>query len=94
MNENLYPNLEQILAPLYEAWPVTRTDDGGANSPKQQSFRDYRNSRPARRTDRRQAIYLSRVGELTATQESVVMATADSSVASLTGPCAPGRPRD
>jgi hypothetical protein len=77
MNENLYPNLEQILAPLYEAWPVTRTDDGGANSPKQQSFRDYRNSRPARRTDRRQAIYLSRVGELTAAQESVVGATAD-----------------
>jgi hypothetical protein len=72
MNENLFPNLEQMLAPLYQ------TSAGRiGNALQQQSFKDYRHSQPARQTVQRQAIYLSRVGKLTASQESVVTATAD-----------------
>jgi hypothetical protein len=77
MSENLFPNLEQMLAPLLQGSPAPRTGDGSGNASKQQSFKAYRLSRPARQTGQRRAIYLSRVGELTATQESVVTATAD-----------------
>lgn len=77
MNENLYPNLEQILAPLHPSLPMVLTEERRGNEPKQQSFKAYRQSRPARQAGRRQAIYLSRVGELTAAQEHVVTATAD-----------------
>jgi hypothetical protein len=77
MNENLFPNLEQMLAPLHQGSPAPGTGRWGGTASKQQSFRAYRRSRPARQTAQRQAIYLSRVGELTATQESVVTATAD-----------------
>ena len=44
---------------------------------KHQSFKAYRQSRPARQTSRRRAIYLSRVGELTAAQQLIVTATAE-----------------
>jgi hypothetical protein len=76
MNDNLYPNLEQRLAPIREAWPPPCSEAGGENAP-QQTFRAYRLSLPARRTAQCRAIYLSRVGELTATQDAVVTATAD-----------------
>lgn len=51
--------------------------DGHGGPSERQPFEAYRRSRPARRTARRQAIYLSRVGELTAAQEGIVMATAE-----------------
>jgi archaemetzincin len=76
MNENLFPNLEQILAPLRQGLAALRTGDSHGNAPEQQSFKAYRLSQPARQTDQRRAIYLSRVGELTAAQEAVVTATA------------------
>jgi hypothetical protein len=77
MNENLFPNLEQMLAPMREEWPPPRTGDGCGDASPLQSFKAYRLSRPARETAHRRAIYLSRIGELTPTQESVVTATAD-----------------
>ena len=77
MNENLFPNLEQMLAPLRQGLPGLRTGDWSGNASKQQSFKAYRLSRPARQSAHRQAIYLSRVGGLIAAQESVVTATAD-----------------
>jgi archaemetzincin len=77
MNEDLFPNLEQMLAPLRQGLPGPRTGDWSGNAAKQQSFKAYRLSRPARQAGQRQAIYLSRIGELTAAQESVVTATAD-----------------
>jgi hypothetical protein len=77
MNEDFFPNLEQILAPMHQEWPAPRTRAGRWNAPKQQSFKAYRLSRPARRTAQREAIYLSRVGELTELQGTVVTATAD-----------------
>lgn len=77
MNEDLFPNLEQMLAPMCLAWQAPRTADCRGNTPKRQSFKEYRLSRPARQTAQRQALYLSRVGELTARQEAVVTATAD-----------------
>ncbi len=69
MEENLYPQLEQILAPQ----SGTRHDDALVR----QSFREYRRSRPARETAVRRVLYLSRVGEWTAAQEAVVTATAE-----------------
>jgi archaemetzincin len=77
MNEDLFPNLEQMLAPLRQGLPTSRTAGWRGNAPEQQSFKAYRLSRPARQTGQRRALYLSQVGELTATQESVVTATAD-----------------
>jgi hypothetical protein len=77
MTEDLFPNLEQMLAPMREEWPAPRTGDWSGNTSNQQSFKAYRLSRPARQTAQRQAIYLSRVGELTAIQEAVITATAD-----------------
>jgi archaemetzincin len=68
MKENLFPNLEQMLAP-----PGARP--GGRA--ERQSFPDYRRSRPARETARRRALYLSRLGEHSAAQEAVVAATAE-----------------
>jgi hypothetical protein len=59
MNENLFPNLEQMLAPLHQGLPTPQTGDWSGNAARQQSFRAYRLSRPARKTDQRQAIYLS-----------------------------------
>jgi hypothetical protein len=64
MKENLFLNLEQLLA------PEQRELSSG-------TFEAYRRSRPARRTAGRHAIYLSRVGALTADQERVVTATAE-----------------
>jgi hypothetical protein len=77
MAENLFPNLEQILAPLHQGLPAPGTGPRRGSASGQQSFRAYRLSQPARQTDRRRAVYLSPVGELTATQEAVVAATAD-----------------
>lgn len=77
MNEDLFPNLEQMLAPIRQEWPAPRTADWSGSASKQQSFKAYRLSRPARQTVQRQAIYLTRVGEFTPRQESVVTATAD-----------------
>jgi archaemetzincin len=69
MKENLFPGLEPMLTP----------HPGGQREScaERQSFVDYRRSRPARRTAHRHAIYLSRIGELTAAQESVVTTTAE-----------------
>src|SRR5262245_31622353 len=77
MNEDLFPNLEQMLAPIGQEWPAPPTGYWRWACPKPQSVEVYRLSQPARQTARRHAIYLSRIGELTATQESVVTATAD-----------------
>jgi hypothetical protein len=77
MNEDLFPNLEQMLAPLRQEWPAPRTRDGGGNVSAQQSFKAYRLSRPARQTGQRRALYLSRVGDLTGAQDAVLAATAD-----------------
>jgi predicted Zn-dependent protease len=77
MTEDLFPNLEQMLAPMREEWAAPRSGDLSGNTSNQQSFKAYRLSRPARQTAQRRAIYLSRVGELTAMQEAVVTATAD-----------------
>jgi archaemetzincin len=77
MSENLFPNLEQMLEPLRQALPITQTGDWRAGPAMRQSFKAYRQSHPARETAQRKAIFLSRVGELTATQEAVVTATAD-----------------
>jgi archaemetzincin len=77
MNEDLFPNLEQMLAPMRQQWPTPRADESSANVSKQQSFKAYRLSRPARQTAQQKAFYLSRIGELTAAQQSVVTATAD-----------------
>jgi archaemetzincin len=76
MNENLFPNLEAMLTPPRHLL-MWRPGGGHAVSGGRQSFQAYRRSRPARQTARRQAIYLSRVGELTATQQAVVTATAE-----------------
>jgi archaemetzincin len=73
MKENLFDNLEEILAPLGREY----SNSAYSGSPKSQSFRDYRRSQPARRTARRQAIYLSRIGRLSADQEALVAATAE-----------------
>jgi predicted Zn-dependent protease len=75
MIDNLFPNLERILAPLHRALPKKQRSDGTGNA--QQSFKAYRRSQPARQTQQRQALYLSRVGELTAAQESVLAATGE-----------------
>ena len=64
---NLFPDLERLSAP-----PAN-----GRGGSVRQSFEEYRRSRPARQTARRRALYLSRVGELTAAQEAVVTATAE-----------------
>ena len=77
MNEDLFPNLEQMLAPMRQEWPAPRTADWRGNASQQQSFKAYRVSRPARQTAQRRALYLSRVGEFTAVQQAVVTATAD-----------------
>jgi archaemetzincin len=70
MKENLFANLEQQLVPLHPA--------GGRGGPAQrQPFTAYRRSRPARQTAVRQALYLSRIGELTAAQESIARAIAE-----------------
>jgi archaemetzincin len=69
MKENLFPNLEKLLTPHGEA--------GRGDRAERQSFDAYRRSRPARQTARRTALYLSRIGELTADQEAVVKATAE-----------------
>ena len=81
MKENLFPNLEKLLAP---------PRDGREDHVERQSFQAYRRSRPARRTTRRQAIYLSRVGGLTAAQESIVTATAEYLAAFFDLPVRPG----
>jgi archaemetzincin len=78
MKENLFPDLEQGLAPSNPV-PRTRQASAGRGNPagRSQPFDEYRRSRPARQTARRQALYLSRVGALTNTQESIVTATAE-----------------
>ena len=77
MKENLFPNLEQMLAPQSPplVTPPQRVWRGG--HAERQSFQDYRRSRPARQTAGRHAIYLSRVGEFSAAQAAVVTATAE-----------------
>jgi archaemetzincin len=77
MKDNLFPNLEAVFAPLGQAPLAGKPGGGRFDQAERQSFEAYRRSRPARRTGRRRAIYLSRVGELTPAQESVVSATAD-----------------
>jgi archaemetzincin len=74
MKENLFDNLEQILAPLQAEHTAATLLGQHANS---QSFRDYRGSGPARASARRQAIYLSRIGKFSADQEAIVAATAE-----------------
>jgi archaemetzincin len=77
MKENLYPNLEELLAPPGQAPLAPLPAERRGGRAQRQSFQDYRRSRPARQTARRRAIYLSRVGELSAAQEAVVTATAE-----------------
>jgi hypothetical protein len=89
VKENLFPALEQTLAPLRPASP-TRPDGREVGRAARQSFDDYRRSRPARRTARRHAVYLSRVGALTVEQESVVADTAEYLAAFLDLPVRPG----
>jgi hypothetical protein len=74
MKEDLFPRLVQMLAPLRQ---TSSMGDGQVGHMERQSFKAYRLSRPARRTARRQAIYLSQVGELTAAQDAIVTATAE-----------------
>jgi archaemetzincin len=76
MNENLFPNLEQMLAPLRQGLP-SRVQYPRVSSARAQSFRAYRLSKPVRQTNQREAIYLSRIGRLTDAQELVLTATAD-----------------
>jgi hypothetical protein len=77
MKENLFTDLEQMLAPQRQALLTEQPGDWRGAHAQRQSFEVYHLSRPARQTARRRAIYLSRVGELTAAQESVVTATAE-----------------
>jgi hypothetical protein len=77
MKENLFPDLEQMLAPQRQALSTEQPGDWRGGQAQRQPFEVYRRSRPARQTARRRAIYLSRVGELTAAQESIVTATAE-----------------
>ena len=78
MKENYFPDLEQLLAPGPHGLPTSRTGNRrGVCAPRSQPFEAYRWSRPARQTARRKAIYLSRVGELSAAQERIVTATAE-----------------
>jgi archaemetzincin len=84
MKENLFAKLEQVHAPA-------RPGHGGEPG---QTFEAYRRSRPARQTARRKALYLSRVGALTAAQERVVEATAGYLAAFLDLPVRPGRDFD
>jgi archaemetzincin len=74
VKENLFEDLERLLTPP-PAWPQQPGERAGPD--ERQPFEVYRRSRPARRTARRRAIYLSRVGELTPAQERLVTATAD-----------------
>jgi archaemetzincin len=76
MKEDLYSNLESLLVPLRSSSAPRPSGSRGEQEPRQ-SFDAYRRSRPARRTARRRAIYLSRIGELTAAQQAVVTATAE-----------------
>lgn len=74
VKEDLYPNLLQMLAPLRQQYS---TGDGQVRHAERQSFKAYRLSRPAQQTARRRAIYVSRVGEMTAAQDAIVTATAE-----------------
>jgi hypothetical protein len=62
MKKNLFTELERLTPARHE---------------RGQSFETYRWSKPARQSARRKAIYLSRIGRLTAAQEQVVSATAE-----------------
>jgi len=77
MTEDLFPNLEQLLAPRRHAVPALQAVDRRGRDAENQSFKSYRRSRPARQTARRRAIYLSRVGDLTEAQARIVTATAE-----------------
>jgi archaemetzincin len=77
MKENLFANLEPILALRRDDLTVLQPEAGRWERSAPQSFATYRRSRPARQTARRQAIYLSQIGELTVAQEAVVAATAE-----------------
>ena len=77
MKENLYPNLEELLASAGPAPLTPQPADRREGRARRQSFQDYRRSRPARQTARRCALYLSRVGELGAAPQAVVTATAE-----------------
>jgi hypothetical protein len=68
MKEDLFPDLERLLVPRQRS---------SLPPPERQSFEDYRRNRPARRTASRHAVYLSRVGGLSAEQEAAVTATAE-----------------
>ena len=83
MNEDLYPNLEQRLAPLSQGGATPRTGDWSARPSPGQSFKAYRLSQPARQTAARRAIYLSRVGELTESQLIGLRFASDSEVSGL-----------
>jgi archaemetzincin len=72
MKENLFPILELLLAPV-----ACLPGDWCSGRLERQSFRDYLRSRPARQNAQRQAIYLSRVGDLSAAQGRIVTATAE-----------------
>jgi archaemetzincin len=93
MKENLYADLERLLAPLVRP-PTAQPNDWRGGQAEGQSFAAYRRSRPARRTARRRAIYLSRVGALTAAQEAVVAATAEYLECFFDLPVHPGRSFD
>jgi archaemetzincin len=78
MKENLFADLEQVLAPCRQALPAPRPGDWRrTHVERNQPFEAYRRGRPARQTARRKALYLSRVGALTAAQGRVVAATAE-----------------
>jgi archaemetzincin len=78
MKENLFANLEQVLAPCRQALPASQPGDWRwGHVERRQSFEAYRWSRPARQTARRKTIYLSRIGELTAAQKRIVTITAE-----------------
>ncbi len=77
MKENLFPDLEQILAPLDPKRGEPQPGGSCAGRAGRQSFEAYRRSRPARRTAQRRAISLARVGGLSAAQQAVVTATAE-----------------
>jgi hypothetical protein len=68
MKENLFADLEQLLAPQRRLTLQPR---------ERQPFEAYRRSRPARRTADRHAVSVSRVGELTAAHESIVTVTTE-----------------
>jgi archaemetzincin len=78
MKKDLFADLEHLLGPYRHPLPPPQPGDWRWDQVEpNQSFEAYRWSRPARQTARRNALHLSRIGELTAAQEQIVTATAD-----------------